>query len=563
MQKTLIALALLAPVAARADGTPAFLALVDAYYAEYPAARPTSATELGLHDHDGDLEDYSQAGIARETARLKKWRDRFAAVQQNSLPPAEAADLTAVKLGIDASLLELERVQGWRRLPDVYSGLASRSIYAIMKRDFAPAEVRLASVCAREEKIPALLAEGKKNLKGVSRVAVDIALDEIPDTIDFFKTDVPSAFTGVKDAKLRARFAASTEKAMAALADYGDFLKKHIVPTANAPFALGEELFRAKLKAEEMIDTPLDELLVRGDAELKRLQGEFKATAAKIDPKRPYADVQVEMQKDHTTPEKLIPDTQARLAGLRRFLVERKIVTVPSEVMPKVEETPPFMRATTFASMETPGPFETKATEAYYNVTLPEKSWSAAQVEDFLRGAFNRPLIDVVSIHESFPGHYVQFLWLPSVKSKVRKFEGANSNVEGWAHYCEQMMLDEGYGDGRPQLRLAQLQDALLRAARYVVGIRMHARGMSFDDAVAFFQKEGYQSKKVAEIETRRGTEDPTYLYYTLGKLEILKLRDDYKKKLGAAYSLAKFHDAFLAEGALHLPLVRKALLGN
>jgi uncharacterized protein (DUF885 family) len=230
--------------------------------------------------------------------------------------------------------------------------------------------------------------------------------------------------------------------------------------------------------------------------------------------------------------------------------------------MPRVQETPPFMRATTFASMETPGPFETKSTDAFYNVTLPEKSWPAAQIEDFLRGAFNRPLIDVVSIHEAFPGHYVQFLWLPQVKSKARKYEGANSNIEGWAHYCEQMLLDEGYGGGEPRLRLAQLQDALLRAARYVVGIRMHARGMTLDEAITFFEKEGYQSRKVAEMEVRRGTEDPTYLYYTLGKLEILKLRDEYRKKLGAAFTLAGFHDALLAQGAAHLPLVRRALLG-
>jgi uncharacterized protein (DUF885 family) len=231
--------------------------------------------------------------------------------------------------------------------------------------------------------------------------------------------------------------------------------------------------------------------------------------------------------------------------------------------MPKVAETPPFMRATTMASMETPGAYETHATEAYYNVTLPEKGWSAAQTEDFMRGAFNRPLIDVVSIHEAFPGHYVQFLWMPRIDSKVRKFEAVSSNAEGWAHYCEQMLLDEGYGEGDPRLRLAQLQDALLRAARYVVGIRMHTRGMTFDEGVAFFQKEGYQTQKVAEMETKRGTMDPTYLYYTAGKLEILKLRDEYKAKLGPAFTLRKFHDALLKEGALPLPLVRKALLGS
>jgi uncharacterized protein (DUF885 family) len=211
--------------------------------------------------------------------------------------------------------------------------------------------------------------------------------------------------------------------------------------------------------------------------------------------------------------------------------------------------------------MDTPGPFEQKAKEAYYNVTLPEKTWTAPQVEDYMRGAFNRSIIDVVSIHEAFPGHYVQFIWVPLVKSKVRKFEGTASNAEGWAHYSEQMLLDEGYAKDDLRVRLAQTQEALLRACRYVVGIRMHTRGMSLDQGIDFFVKEGFQSRKVAELEARRGTEDATYLYYTWGKLEILKLREDYKKKLGAKFSLKKFHDAFLAEGAAPLPIVRAALL--
>jgi len=544
-------------------GDAGFDKLVDEYYAGFPAAHPTAATELGFHEHDADLEDLSESGVLKELARQKLWATRFAAVDASKLSPARALDLSQVRTAIESFFVETSQVQGWKHHPDFYTGLASRSVYVIIKRNYAPSAARLVSVVAREKKIAALLAQGQRNLTDVPKVSLDIALEDLPGIVDFFQRDVPLAFTDVKDAKLKVALDGSTKEVTAALTAYGEFLKKEIAPKAKPSFAIGEATFRAKLKADEMIDAPLDELLARGTAELKRLQDEFKRAAAKINPKKGYADVQLDMQKDHDTPEKLIPGTQARLAGLRKFLVDQKIVSLPSEVMPHVEETPPFMRATTFASMDTPGPFERKATEAYYNVTLPEKSWPAAQVEDFLRGAFNRPLIDVVSIHEAFPGHYVQFLWLPNVKSKVRKFEGAASNAEGWAHYCEQMMLDEGYGAGDDKLRLAQLQDALLRAARYVVGIRIHTRGMSFDDAVAFFQKEGFQSKKVAEMETRRGTEDPTYLYYTLGKLEILKLRDDYKRKLGPAYSLRAFHDAFLAEGAMPLPLVRQALLGT
>jgi uncharacterized protein (DUF885 family) len=221
--------------------------------------------------------------------------------------------------------------------------------------------------------------------------------------------------------------------------------------------------------------------------------------------------------------------------------------------------------------MDTPGPFEKNATEAYFNVTLPDPSMTPAQVEGYMH-SFNVGTVISTAVHEAYPGHYVQFLFLPQAPSKVRKILSANTDVEGWAHYCEQMMLDAGYGqpgagakDERESkfLRLGQLQDALLRNARFIVGIEMHTEKMSFDQAVEFFQKEGYQSKETAMVETKRGTSDPTYLYYTLGKLEILKLREDVKKRDGAAFSLQKFHDEFLQQGFPPIRIVREAMLGD
>jgi uncharacterized protein (DUF885 family) len=246
-------------------------------------------------------------------------------------------------------------------------------------------------------------------------------------------------------------------------------------------------------------------------------------------------------------------------------------VTIPSDVRPILEETPPFMRATTTASMDTPGPFEKHATEAYFNVTLPDPKMTPAQVEGYMHG-FNVGTVISTAVHEAYPGHYIQFLWLPQAPSRVRKLLGANTDIEGWAHYTEQMMLDEGYGqpgvgakDEREAkfLRLGQLQDALLRNARFIVGIQMHTGKMSYDEAVAFFQKEGYQSKENAVVETKRGTSDPTYLYYTLGKLEIMKLREDVKKKQGAAFRLEQFHNDFLRQGFPPVKIVREALLGD
>jgi uncharacterized protein (DUF885 family) len=230
------------------------------------------------------------------------------------------------------------------------------------------------------------------------------------------------------------------------------------------------------------------------------------------------------------------------------------------------------MRATTQASMDPPGPFETHSTTAYFNVTLPEKDWTPQHVAEHM-AAFNVGTVVSTSVHEAYPGHYVQFLWVNHTDlSKVRKLITSNTNVEGWAHYCEQMMLDEGYAqpgvgatDERESrfIRLGQLQDALLRDARFIAGIKMHTGQMSLDQAIDFFVAEGYQSRSIGDVETKRGTSDPTYLYYTLGKLQIMKLRADMQKKEGAAFSLQKFHDDFMRQGGAPIKIVRRAMLGD
>jgi uncharacterized protein (DUF885 family) len=212
--------------------------------------------------------------------------------------------------------------------------------------------------------------------------------------------------------------------------------------------------------------------------------------------------------------------------------------------------------------MDIPGPFETVADEAYYNMTLPDPKWSKKETDEFMREWYYA-LITNVSVHEVWPGHYLQFLYARNFPSDVRKVFGANSNSEGWAHYCEQMVIDEGFHAGDPKFRLAQVQDALLRDARFIVGIRMHTRGMTMPEAEAFFVKEAYQPPPTARAETKRGTSDATYGYYTMGKLMILKLRDDYKAKMGAQYSLQRFHDSFIKLGPLPIPLIRKAMLGD
>jgi uncharacterized protein (DUF885 family) len=238
---------------------------------------------------------------------------------------------------------------------------------------------------------------------------------------------------------------------------------------------------------------------------------------------------------------------------------------VPSEVRAQVAETPVFNRALSFASMSMPGPFETRATEAYYYVTPPDPSWSPEQVEQHM-SFYNRYALEVVSIHEAYPGHYVQFLWTHRVESKVRRMLGSGSFSEGWGLYTEQMMLDEGYGGtglNADKLRLNQLALYLQRLARYVVGLSLHTRGMSYEQAVRFFEEEAYMTRTNAEREARRGTSDPTYLVYALGKKMLMELREEAREKWGASFTLQRFHDQLVSYGYPPIPILRRLMFSE
>ena len=530
--------------------------LYDRFFDEYyfPFS-PTTATSAGIHKYDDKLEDYSKGGIARRVAALKKFEGEFA-----KLP--ESADRDLVLNSIRAGLLELETVRGWERNPDNYSSGITNSAFVIMSRTFAPPESRLRSLTARERLMPKVLMEARANLKNPPRIFTEIAIEQMPGNISFFKNDVPLAFKAVTDSKLLADFQAANSAVIVALGEYEQWMKKDLLARSQGDFRLGPSIYAKKLSFEEMVDIPLDRLLAIGYDDLKANQKRFAETAARIDASKTPQQILQEMEKDHPPADKLLDAFRATLGGLKQFIEEHKIVSIPSPVPPILEETPPFMRALTFASMDTPGAYETVAKEAFFNVTMPEKGWPKERVEDFL-GAFNRGTILSTAVHEAYPGHYVQFLWMQHVDSKVRKLLGANSNAEGWAHYSEQMMLDEGYTNDDPKMRLGQLQDALLRDARYIVGIEMHTGKRTFDQGIEFFEKEGYQTHETAVRETKRGTSDPTYLYYTLGKLQILKLRDDYRAKKGSAFTLEEFHNSFMQQGFPPIKIVRKALLGD
>ncbi len=540
-----------------------FAKLADRYFDEalfkYDPAQGTSA---GFHQYDTALPSFSQAEIKANIADLKRLETAVQNFGAARLSQSAAADRELVLSQIRGQLLTLENIRGWQKNPDIYSSYATNAIFVIMARTFAPPAERLKSAIAREKQIPAILQSARQNLSNPPKIYVDIAIEQIPGDVSFFQNDVPSAFQAVTDKQLLAEFKTANDAVIASLRSYQTFLQTGVLPHAGGDFRIGADNYSKKLLYDEMVDVPLDKLLEIGYSNLRQNQAEFKTVAAKIDPKRTPQQILEELERDHPAPGKLLDTFRGVLGGLHDYLVAHHIVTVPSPVMPILEETPPFMRATTFASMDTPGPFEKVAKEAFFNVTLPESTWSKQQVEEHMSG-FNRGTIISTAVHEVYPGHYIQFLWLKDAPSKVRKLLGCSSNAEGWAHYSEQMMLDQGYGNNDLKLRLGQLQDALLRNARYIVGIQMHTGKMTYEQAIDFFVKEGYQTHANGERETKRGTSDPTYLYYTLGKLEILKLREDYKKMKGAQFSLEEFHNSFLKQGFPPVKIVRRAMLGN
>jgi uncharacterized protein (DUF885 family) len=568
--RTLLLLALLIAGSAIASSTTAHAIhssvdwdkLVDEFFAEYFDFHPSLGTYAGLHQYDSNLEDYSRQGIEKEAAFANHYIECLENFRPDLLSSGQQQDRRFVISQLKARLLQLQAVRSWEKNPDDYSSGITQSAFGIISRKFAPPQQRLRSLIEREKKMPAVFAAARANLKNPPHIYTEVAIQQLPGLVTFFQNDVPAAFSEVKDPRLLAEFHQSNAGVIAALQGYETFLKDVLLPASNGDFRLGAENYQKKLLYDEMVDIPLDRLLQIGYDDLHRNQEWLKKVATQIGPSKTPNQILEELRRDHPAPDQLLQTFRDVLGGMRQFLVDRHIVTIPSSTLPTVEESPPFERALTFASMSIPGPYEKVADIAFFNVTTPETGSTKAEKDSYM-GQFNRNTIIGIAMHEVYPGHYVQFLWRPAAPSKIRKLLACKSNAEGWAHYGEQIMLDEGYENGDPKLRLGQVRDALLRDARFIVGISLHTGNMTFEQAVEFFQKEGHQSQSVAEMEARRGTLDPTYLVYTLGKLEILKLREDYKKKMGSAFSLQQFHDTFLKQGSPPIKIVRETMLDD
>src|SRR5438094_7604386 len=568
----LLALSLASGVFAAQTQDAEYEGVAEEYVKTYLAAHPLQGTALGFHEYDGKISDYSRLALDAELSRLRRFDDRLAKFDPAKLSPRQSIDLRILQAAVKKDVFEMQYMSIFERNPMVYAGAADVNVY--IKRNFTPLEDRVRSLVAIESQISNILIAARTNLNDVlPKPYVELAVEIAKGSVDFLKKDLVSAVSGVTDEQLRAAFLDANRKAATALNDYAAWLQREKLPKASLDFALGEEKFQRFLAQTELVDLPPQKILEIGMAQLKAEQDAFAEAAKKIDPNKSPIEVFKQIQSEHPTPDKLIPDVAKDLDKVRKYVLSHHLVGIPSEIRAKVKETPQYLRATSFASMDTPGPFEKRATEAYYYVTPTEKDWPDKQKQEWLT-AFNYYTSDITSIHEAYPGHHVQLMHLnASPASELANVFGSYAFIEGWAHYCEKMMLDEGYGgptSSSPseedvkraaKYRMAQADEALLRLCRLCVSIKLHTQKMSLDEATKFFQDNCYYEEKPARQEAMRGTFDPGYLNYTLGKLEILKLRDDYKAQQGDEFSLQKFHNEVLNHGMPPIRLLREIML--
>lgn len=552
-----------APATTPADK--AFQAAADEFLSGYLAFRPHTALELGIHEYDGKLADYSQDALARELTRLKSFEERFAKWPVGELTPVARADREVLLAGLRKAKFEADGAEAFQKNPITY--LLAIQIDNYLLREYSPLADRVRSIIAVEKQVPRLLNSARTNLQPVlGKPIVETAIKVANGGANFLQDDLAKAITDLKDDALRAELKIANDAAIAEMRSYAKWLETERLPKSDHRFGIGKEKYARMLRELELVVQSPDEILELGMKELRREQAVFAETAKQINPTKPAIEVFTAIQEDHPTAEGLIPDTARGLEAIRQFVIDKKIASMPSDVRCKVDETPPFRRATSFASMDSPGPFEKGSTEAYYYVTPVEANWTAKQKDEWLT-AFNYYTTDVVSIHEAYPGHYQQHLHFnASPLSRVRKSFYSYAFVEGWAHYTEQMLLDEGFpGTGdrlrTAKYRLAQSDEALLRLCRLCCSIKMHCDDMTVDEATKFFQDNCYYQEQPARQEAVRGTYDPGYLHYTLGKLMILKLRRDWQQQEGASYSLLRFHDTMLHHGSPPLPLLRQIML--
>jgi hypothetical protein len=585
---------------------------VDDYLGFLYEIRPTAATFDGVHTHDDLLEDFARGQVERQRRDLGGFARRLAAIRADSLNEADRLDRAMLEADIRARLLDIEQVRSVERNPQLYADTLAASLAAQVLFQYAPMPERARRVASKLRQVPSLITAAKANIKEPPGLFVKTALETLRGLLTFLDVDLPRAFVALDDLSVLSDLADVSTEAHRAIAGYVEYLEQEVLPNTRASFRLGDALFAQKLQTEEGIGLDLPKLLEIAERELHATQEQFRAVAARIGAgvgagggagrgaaaagakagakrkgKKKGDDEDVEvadakdaaksgggkdddaqaiwrrLKEDHPPAGALVREAATQVEALREFITRQNFVSLPDHEPLIVAPTPPFYRWT-FASIWSPGPFETRPVRAYYYLTDIDPSWPEDRQRQHLRD-FNQPTLWSISMHEAYPGHYLHFQHLKKVESRLRKctLVAPTTVIEGWAHYAEQAMVEAGFGDGDPRIQLGQLAESLLRLARLIVSIRLHADDWSVEQGVRFFRDEAFLEEPSARREAERGTFDPSYGAYAIGKLALLKLRADYKAKQGKAFSLRAFHDAFLANGGLPMPLQRKALLGE
>ena len=535
---------------------------VDDYLAYLHEVHPTSATLDGVHTHDDLLEDLSRQGIEQDTRALAGFSRRLQDINASDLTPVERAEQPMVASNIQARMFELEHTRTWERNPQLYADTICAGIAGQVVFSHAPLPERARRVLSKLRQTARVVQAARDNIKDPPGIFVKVGLETFRGALKFIHEDLPKAFSALDDMHLLGDLADASAEATKAIGSYIQYLDEELAPKARGSFRLGRDMFEKKLRLEEGITMDADKLLAIALRELKSTQEEFRTLAGRLDGGDPIAAWK-KTKDDHPAPGQLTQAAQDQLQELMTFIDRHAILTRPDAEPVIVAPTPDFYRWS-FASMWVPGPFEQKPTSAYYYLTDADPSWPAEKQNEHLRD-FNYPTLWSISIHEVFPGHFLHFQHLRKVESKVRKsimFSPA-SFVEGWAHYCEQMMVESGFRRQDQTLKLGQLAEALIRLARFVVSIRLHVEDWSVEQGMRFFRDETFLEEPTARREAERGTFDPTYLVYSVGKLMLLKLRRDYKEQQGAKYSQRLFHDQLLGNGTATFAVHRQLMLGD
>ena len=535
---------------------------VDEYLSYLYEVHPTNATFDGVHVHDDLLEDLGRPAIDAQIRELGAFARRLAAIDPARLTETERLERPALDANIRARLFELETVRTWERSPQHYSDVLATSLAGQALFAYAPLPERARRIVSKLRQVPRLMQAARDNIKDPPGIFVKVGLESLRGTLRFINDDLPRAVSRLDDLHILGDLADASTEAAASIERYIEYLEKDLAPRSKGSFRLGQDKFEQKLRLDEGLALGAGRLLDLAMRELRATQEEFRRVASRLNGGDPLA-VWAKAKQNHPAAGELVPVAQRQLDELVDFINRHDIVTIPAGEPVSVAPTPRFYRWT-FASMWTPGPFEAKPMQAFYYITDVDPSWPPERQDEHLRD-FNYGALWAISIHEVFPGHFLHYQHLRQVGSKLRKsilFSSA-AFVEGWAHYCEQMMVDEGFRRDDPTVRLGQLAEALIRLCRFVVGVRLHCEDMSVEQGVRFFREEAFLEETSARREAERGTFDPSYIVYSLGKLMLLKLRDDYKTRAGSKYSLRQFHDTLLANGTVPLWLHRALMLGE